>query len=185
MFGNDWTKRKSSIYIETARNVWKWLNQTTVRRSDGDETLICLQGISEKLPRTMWVNKNEHRPVRFPPRSNRLTFFSTQVVPFPWTFCHRKLHWTATYYTRTIFFSLSPKSSISCISGVQRPAPAKASFCIITPVHTGPRSQNRTYRNRTSKSWTVLPTVPIWSPVTFGLFLQFKERLAGWKFVRV
>ena len=75
MFWPDWTKPKSSIYIETARDVWKWLNQTTVRRSDVDETLICLQGISEKLPRTMWANKNEHRPVRFPPRSNRLTFF--------------------------------------------------------------------------------------------------------------
>ena len=78
-----------------------------------------------------------------------------------------------------------PKSSSPCMTSAQWPEPAKASFCMTMPVPTRPRSQNHTYRNRTSKSWTVPPYSPDLAPCDFWLVSKLKEWLAGRQCTRV
>ena len=103
---------------------------------------------------------------------------STQLVPLPSTFCLK--NYTATYYTKTVL----PKVLQSVHDQRPMAGTSKAS-CTTVPVPTRPRSQNRTYRSRTSKSWNIRPAVPTLPPVISGFFSKLNERLAGRQFTRV
>ena len=83
--------------------------------------------------------------------------------------------------TRTATKTVLPKF-IQSMHDQHPMARTSKSLCTTMQVPTRPRSQHRIYRSRTSKSWTVHPTVPTLPPVTF--LSKLKAWLAGWQFTR-
>ena len=161
---------ESGTFKETARNVWVWWNQTSVRYSDrGGELDIPQrhpqQEVTLDVGGRKWVQTGgvssrilEQNAIFF----SFLFFFNSggpvvvDILPEKnYTDCHQ-LHQNGAFQTHPIRAGTATNQQVS--------------FGTTVLVLSRPRSQNRTYRGMISKSWTIHPTAPTLSPGTFGFF---------------